>query len=118
MKLSNVLAVPQNLCADKKNGVKSVHYQSQCLVFATHFIQKKASGRMHLTSQNQRFRAVGMMEKERMRLQQQDNLECQNTVRLWLHHYRQLEWFPTSPTVGTPINDLAAGSLHHCHTPV
>ena len=62
MKLSNVLAIPQNLCADNKKGVKSVHCQSQCLVIATHFIQKEASGRMPLMSQNQRFRAVGMME--------------------------------------------------------
>ena len=102
VKLSNVLTVPQNLCADicdNKNGVKSVHYHCvpisvPCFRHLWHFIQKKASGRMHLTSQNQRFRAVGMMEKERMCLQQQDNLECQNTVWLWLHHYQTTGMVP------------------------
>ena len=50
-----------------------------CL-FATHFVQKKAYGTMRRTSQNLRHQALACWEAERLCLQQQDSLECQDRL--------------------------------------
>ena len=79
MKLSILLAVSQTSRAGNKNGVKVFTGNLPCL-FATHFVQKKAYGRMRRTSQNLRHQALACWEAKRLGLQQQDSLGCHDRL--------------------------------------
>ena len=89
--------------AGNKNGVKVFSGNLPCL-FATHFVQKKAYGRMRRTSQNLRHQALACWGAKRLSPTARQFGVSRQTVRLWLHHCQ------TTGTVSVRL------WLHHCQT--
>lgn len=99
-----------NSCADHKNSVKSVHWQSVSLLQLTLFTRKLVEG--CLTGHKVKDFKLLYAEKQHVCVSNSKIICSVKTVKLWLYHYQANGTASDLPCSGRKLTT----QQHHCHT--